>query len=267
MTNIYAVGEALTPYLSDNKWKYVTKGNYNQYYPHYATNECLLYPSLSEFYNYYIQHTNRECFIFKRLNKYYSGGEDAFYSSTVIDNIKIIHTSKVDRMNIWTFKLGRVSMNINIIYDDKLIINTYRNYYPADSLWDIVEHANSDYYRGNYHKRTINSYFYDIASTYEILTRRIQCVKYAKHLTLKIFNEYVDQFSENNYIPMLNLYLYFNAVSLGIIENIDNNDIMISPITIEPEDFPIDYEQYINDSEDYRNTLINHIRDSINNLD
>jgi hypothetical protein len=96
---------------------------------------------------------------------------------------------------------------------------------------------------------------------YEILTKRGSCVQlikeYAKNIVQKTFNKYVNNFSNDKMVPTLNIYLYFNAIVLGIS---DKYEALGQSFTTLLGD---DLYEYIDDTNVLRKELIDIINDTI----
>ena len=132
--------------------------------------------------------------------------------------------------------------------------------------------------------------FYDIVTTYNILLRRPQCQEqtdYAKNYTLNLFNQIIEQFSSYNNTLILNGYLYYQALIIGLVINDDIKNLLIfnesyDENVFEPFDankYGItdpeeiidnlqydDYNIYVNKTELRRIQLINQIQEFISNL-
>ena len=103
---------------------------------------------------------------------------------------------------------------------------------------------------------------FDVITMYEILTFRGSCVQlikdYSKRVVLEKFNEYVNKFLYKNAITYLNLYLYYNAEALNIA---DKYQLLIEEFLSEERDL----QDYIIDTQELRDELINIIREYIIN--
>ncbi len=111
----------------------------------------------------------------------------------------------------------------------------------------------------------INIKYLDVRSLYLLYNNRKSCRKipnYAKYKTIEIFNAMIDRFNTYDNILILNLYVLINALVLDLDVSTDfmNNQQRFST------DGDYDYDDYINNTDDERDEIIEDIRFAIRNF-
>ena len=105
----------------------------------------------------------------------------------------------------------------------------------------------------------------DLRSIYRLYNLRTSCLKfpnYAKIKTLEVFDMMVNRLNTYDTIVILNLYLMINSIILDI--DISDEFIELQKDFYNLGEHKYTYKDYVNDTEEERNDIINNIKQTIN---
>jgi hypothetical protein len=206
---------------------YASKSTYEGSKGRYVEEECRLPISKIEFEKYLFSYPNRKVTVFSDYRL--SGGGLRLEAITLIlqGNFRRYSVESISAENFagrYEISVQRAPVEMRLRIPD---IRGSRYVYPGESMsvhqiFSILTAGTPQGTRGITLSPSSKISF-DVLTIYEILTNRGSCIniikRYARNMTLNIFNDYVLRFNKIETIHMLNLYLASNASVLGLDES------------------------------------------------
>lgn len=239
---------------------YLNKEAYKASIDRYKLEECKLSISQYEF-NIYFDRIKKENISSRIMVFKFYFSDSGIIRMTVNKLNKLRHS----RYPIWIYTTdGYTTTSISKISHTEMYPITSREFlYTNNITFSLLgEFYNGDFKINNIFVNNLLSDTLDINTLYQILTYRELCndliEDYAGNIILKIFDSYVSILSSDELLPMLNVYLYYNALS--ITDEYDAIGILPKKYFHSEHD---DIVRYISDTEEIRNELIDYIRSYI----